>query len=166
MGEISREGFCDGWSELGGLDTIEKQKKFIQQRRAALGQPGNRDVLKNVYNHTFKLLLTGAGQRAVDKEQCMELWKVLFRAPSLDWRTPTTDWLELWTEFVAENNIKMINSDVWKQTFKFAEESVKDDTLAWWSEESAWPALVDEFVEWIKEKNGTGRDLNMDDMDY
>lgn len=166
MGEITREGFTEGWSELGAYDTIEKQKKFIQQRRASLGQPVNREVLKNVYNHTFKLLITGAGQRAVVKEACVAMWQVLFKSPSLDWRTTKFNWLDLWTEFVLDNDIKMINSDVWKQTFKFAEESTKDESLAWWSEESAWPALVDEFVEWHKKKNGTEGDLDMEDTDY
>ncbi|QDS77141.1 hypothetical protein FKW77_001282 [Venturia effusa] len=166
MGEITRDGFTDGWAELGAYDTIEKQKKFIQQRKATLGQPANRAILKNVYNHTFKLLITSAGQRAVEKGVCIAMWQVLFRAPSLDWRTPKFNWLELWTEFVTDNSIKMINSDVWKQTLKFAEESTKDDTLSWWSEESAWPALIDEFVEWHKERNPIPGDQDMEDMGY
>jgi DCN1-like protein 1/2 len=165
MGEITREGFTDGWSDLG-VDTIDKQKKLVQSRRATIGQPVHREILKKVYKHTFKLLLTGAGQRSVDKGTCIEMWKVLFKAPALDWRTPTTNWLELWTEFVEANSIKMINSDVWQQTFKFAEESIKEESLSWWSEESAWPALVDEFVEWIKEKRGDGKEENMEDVEY
>lgn len=167
MGEITREGFVNGWSELGG-DTIAKQQALLRQRRATLANatPRERDIFKKVYKHTFKLGITATGQRSVDKENCIEFWKLLMTSPSFNWSTTGTKWLDLWVEFVGQNSVKGINADVWNQTFAFAEESVKDETLAWWSEEAAWPALVDEFVEWMKEKRGTGRDEEMEDMDY
>jgi DCN1-like protein 1/2 len=167
MGEITREGFVNGWSELGG-DTIERQKAILTSRRANLNSVNlrDRDILKKIYKHTFKLGITGAGQRSVDKETCIEMWKLIFSPPSFNWSTKSTDWLALWLEFVAGNSVKGINSDVWNQTFKFAEESIRDESLTWWSEEAAWPALVDEFVEWIKAKRGVGREEEMEDMDY
>jgi len=165
MGEITREGFTNGWIELG-MDTVDKQKKFVQTRRGTLAQPGNREILKKVYRHAFKLLLTNQGQRSVDKDTCIEMWKVLFSPPSLDWKTNNTPWLDLWTEFVTNNNIKAINLDVWMQTLKFAEESIRDESLSWWSEEASWPALVDEFVEWMKERRGDGKEEEMEDMEY
>lgn len=42
--------------------------------------------------------------------------------------------------------------DLWNQTLLFAEKSVEDETLGFWSEEQAWPALIDEFVVWCREK--------------
>jgi DCN1-like protein 1/2 len=167
MGEITRDGFVNGWKDLGG-DTIEAQKRIVASRRQGLGSaaPTSRQLMKAVYKHTFKLGITSAGQRSVDKETCMEFWKMLFAPPSFDWRTQGTNWLALWLEFVASNNVKGINSDVWNQTLVFAAESVKDETLAWWSEEAAWPALVDEFVEWSNEKRGVKKADADEEMEY
>lgn len=91
---------------------------------------------------------------------------MMLSPPSFDWSTKSTPWLQLWLEFVGDNSVKGINADVWNQTLVFAEESTKDDTLKWWSEESAWPALVDEFVEWINEKRGVNKNDEDDEMEY
>ncbi|KAF2429752.1 hypothetical protein EJ08DRAFT_634904 [Tothia fuscella] len=167
MGEITREGFVEGWKDVGGADSIDAQKRIIAMRRSQIGSaaPSSRQMLKEVYRHTFKLGITAQGQRSVDKDTCIEFWKMLFAPPGFDWSTESTNWLQLWLEFVGANGVKGINADVWNQTFVFAEESVKDETLGWWSEEAAWPALVDEFVEWIHEKRGTGKGDD-DEMEY
>jgi DCN1-like protein 1/2 len=102
----------------------------------------------------------------VDKENCVEVWKVLFSAPSLNWRTPNNNWLELWINFVQKSSTKAINMDVWMQTLKFAEESLRDESLKWWSEEASWPALVDEFVEHIREERGENGPEELDEMEY
>jgi DCN1-like protein 1/2 len=167
MGEITRDGFVNGWTEAGG-DTIAKQQAIIKQRRVMLGQntPPARELFKRVYKHTFRLGIQGQGQRSVDKEMCIEMWKMMFSPPSFDWRSKNTDWLPLWIEFVGNNSVKGINADVWNQTLAFAEESVKDESLSWWSEEASWPALVDEFVEFMNEKRGVRQGAEDEEMEY
>ena len=104
----------------------------------------------------------------VGKDELVELWRLLFSPPGLDWRTRDNAWIDLWLDFVEKNNAKAFNRDVWSQTFRFAEESLKDDSLSWWSEEASWPAVIDEFVEWIKEKRGdkNGNGDEDEDMEY
>lgn len=167
IGTINREGFVDGWSSLN-LDTIDKQKKFLDSRTKTLGQPGNREVFRAVYKYAFELCITQQGQRLVEKDNLIELWRLLFTTPGMDWRTRNTNWIELWLEFVQGNSAKAFNRDVWSQTFRFAEESLKDESLGWWSEEASWPAVIDEFVEWMREKRGitTGNGDEDEDMEY
>jgi DCN1-like protein 1/2 len=84
----------------------------------------------------------------------LEFWKLLFSSPAFEWRTETTPWREWWLEFYESNVKRAVNKDLWKQTLNFALETVKDDTLGFWSEESSWPSVIDEFVAWAKEKRG------------
>jgi DCN1-like protein 1/2 len=48
----------------------------------------------------------------------------------------------------------------------FAVETLKDESLSWWDENSAWPALIDEFVEWVKKKRGDTRGVEDEEMEY
>lgn len=44
---------------------------------------------------------------------------------------------------------------MWDQTLSFAEKTLSDESLSWWSEDSAWPGVIDEYVEYVqKEKRG------------
>jgi DCN1-like protein 1/2 len=151
FGEITRDGFTKGWGELG-VDTLDRQKKIIAARRASVASDPN--LKKNVYSYAFKLGLQPMNQRSVPKEYAIEFWKVLLAPPMVNWKTKSRDWLADWLEFVDKSNTKGVNKDVWEQTIKFAEETLKDESLKWWDETSAWPALIDEFVEWIREKYG------------
>ena len=164
FGTIKKDGFVDGWAELG-CDTIDKQKKFLDNRTKTLSNPANREVLKAVYKFAFELNITSAAQRLVDKDTLIEFWRLVFSPPGLDWRTKNNNWLDLWLEFVSASSHKAFNRDAWTQTFRFAEETLKDETLSWWDEASSWPALIDEFVEWIKEKRGIGKTNGDEDED-
>ena len=168
FGTIKKDGFVDGWSQHG-CDTLDKQRKFVDSRTKSLGQPGNREILRANYKFAFELNITSAAQRLVDKDTLVEFWRLLFSPPGLDWRTKNNNWLEMWLEFVGESSHKAFNRDAWAQTFRFAEETLKDESLSWWDEASSWPALIDEFVEWIKEKKGIGKPTGGDedeDMEY
>jgi DCN1-like protein 1/2 len=43
---------------------------------------------------------------------------------------------------------------MWNQTFEFFQKTMQDETLSFWSEDGAWPGVIDEFVAFIKEKRG------------
>ena len=88
-------------------------------------------------------------------EAATEYWKVLFTEPSIAWSTENTPWLDWWIEFLQERYKKSVNKDMWDQTLSFAEKVLDDESLKWWSEDSAWPGVIDEFVEYVqKDKRG------------
>lgn len=162
LGEITRDGFTTGWSEHG-CDTLDRQKRYITSRRSVLSS--DPFARKNLYTNTFKLGLTETNQRTIQKVSAMGFWEVLLAPPMMTWKTASRDWLKEWLEFVAQSNTKGVNRDVWEQTLKFAHETLRDESLSWWDENSAWPALIDEFVEWIKEKYGAGTKED-EEMEY
>ncbi|KAF2160966.1 hypothetical protein M409DRAFT_37626 [Zasmidium cellare ATCC 36951] len=153
LGVITRDGFVDGWSDVG-VDTLPKMRNIILQRRSQL--PTDRNLFRNVYNHTFQLALQDR-QKALPMEMATEFWRLLFQAPAWEWKTKNSPWLDWWIEFCEEKIKKAVNKDLWKQTLTFAEETVKEETLGFWSEESSWPSVIDEFVEWVKEEKGVGK---------
>jgi DCN1-like protein 1/2 len=155
LGTIMREGWVDGWTEVGA-DTPAKMRNVILQRRSQL--PSDREIFKNVYNHTFSLALAER-QKSLPLDTAAEMWRLLFSENGVHWQSKNTPWLEWWLEYNHEKVKKAVNKDLWKQTLTFAYQTLKDDTLSFWSEDSSWPSVIDEFVEWVnKEKRSVGGD--------
>ena len=166
IGEMTREGFINGWSALG-CETIDKQKALIRTRRANLASPSTRDILKNVYKHSFKLVLTQPNQKTINKETAVELWQLFFSPPSILWRTAKHNWLAYWVEFLNQSSTKGVNADVWEQTFKFVEEVLRDEKLGWWDEMASWPGIIDEFVQWLGVHKGIGKtERQFEEMEF
>ena len=129
-------------------------RNLVLQRRSRLTT--DRKLFKDVYNHTFVLPLEER-KKAIELEQAEEFWKVLFSPTGLQWQTKNTPWLSWWLEFLNAKWKRAVNKDLWKQTLTFAEQTLKDESLGFWNEESSWPSVIDEFVEWVKtEKRPSG----------
>lgn len=130
-------------------------------------------LYRRVYKYTFTLALPqGANVRAIPLEEAAEYWLVLFGPSGYHWRgcgslpskpskstskkteagNSGTPWLDWWLAFLQEKWRKAVNRDLWEQTLAFAEKSLEDETLGFWSEDAAWPGVVDEFVEWVAQK--------------
>lgn len=153
LAKITREGFLDGCLDVNA-DSTTKIRNVVLQRRSQLSS--DRDTFRNVYNHAFVLGLAN-NQKSLAQEVAAEFWTLLFSQQGFEWRTARTPWLDWWLEFQESKWKKAINKDLWRQTLTFAEETMKDETLGFWSEESSWPSVIDDFVEWIKtEKRPSG----------
>lgn len=148
LGIVKREGFVEGFGRVGA-DSTSKMRNVVLQRRSALPDANARQQFKDIYNHTFIVALQ-PGQKAVALEVAVEFWRLLFTSPSLEWSSQTTPWIEWWLEFMEAKWKKAVNKDLWKQTLSFAEQTLKDDRLTFWTEESSWPSVIDDFVEYVK----------------
>lgn len=76
--------------------------------------------------------------------------------------TVTVDWLDLWTIFLQEKWTRSVSRDMWNMALEFALKSVEDESLSFWSEDGAWPGVIDEFVVWCKDVKGVGASGGMD----
>ena len=165
---IPRQGFLDGWSAQNAY-TLLKQRSTITALLARLQDPSERTsptgLFRQVYRHTFALACP-PGSKSVPLEQAVEYWRVLFGEAGARWNGVQTDWLGLWVEFVTERWRRSVNRDQWDQTLVFMGRTMEDESLAFWSEESSWPAVVDEFVGFVKERRGgsgdTGETMQVD----
>ena len=122
------------------------------------------DFFKRVYKQTF-LIARLPGQKIVPLETALEYWRLLFTAPSLSWNTAGTPWLTLWLEYLESQWKKSVSKDMWDQTGVFAMKSLEDESMSWWSEDGAWPGVLDEFVVYVRDKRGnvtSGAESEMD----
>jgi DCN1-like protein 1/2 len=171
LAEMSKEGFVEGWKTVGcvsphvefGLlltqylsaDTIPKQKSYVAGQLKQLST--DMALFKKVYRHTF-VCSREQGQKALPLENALVYWEMIFNSPGKPWITGTppiaTNWTNLWIEFLRANWTKTVNKDMWNQTFEFFQKTMQDETLSFWSEDGAWPGVIDEFVAYVKEKRG------------
>lgn len=171
LAEMSKEAFIDGWKTVGcvflhtkiirlltqhlSADTIPKQKAYVAGQLKQLST--DMALFKKVYRHTF-VCSREQGQKALPLENALVYWEMVFNSPGQPWITgtppTTTNWTNLWIEFLRANWTKTVNKDMWNQTFEFFQKTMQDETLSFWSEDGAWPGVIDEFVAFVKEKRG------------
>ncbi|MCJ1478833.1 Scaffold-type E3 ligase [Lambiella insularis] len=167
MGELSRDGFVAGWKALNA-ESLSKQQSSLAHIRNQL--TSNTDYFRRVYKHSF-LLARSPGQKAVALDTAIDFWRLLFGKGGIEWRTaetggmPKTDWLGLWCVYLEEGWKKSVSKDMWDQTGVFALKSLEDASMSWWSEDGAWPGVLDEFVGYVKERTGIGKTEEGDGMD-
>jgi DCN1-like protein 1/2 len=134
------------------LDTVEKQKAYIREQIPLLST--DMAFFKRVYRHTF-IGSKEKGQKALPLDNAITYWTMLFSPPGMIWATATTNWLDLWVEFLQKKWTKSVNKDMWNMTFEFFQKSIQDDEMSFWSEDGAWPGVIDDFVGYVKEKRGS-----------
>ncbi|KAL9086485.1 MAG: hypothetical protein Q9165_007101 [Trypethelium subeluteriae] len=163
LGELKRQNFIDGWASTNA-DTISKQKSLLAARKSSLTAPTSRPLFHAIYKHTFTIARASTSQKVVPLDAALINWRTLFSSPSIDWRTPSTPWLDYWCEFLEARWKKSVNRDMWEQTYQFFEQTVQDESMDWYSEEGAWPSVIDEFVAFVREekRGGEGHAGEMD----
>lgn len=174
MGELTREGFTEGWKTYQyailslslvknrsfaqhqssrSADTISKQQTVVATFRRSL--TGSTELFKRVYKSAFRLALT-PGQKSLPLDAAIEYWRLLLQPPSMSWASAQTPWLNWWIEFLEERWRKGVSKDMWDQTFVFISKSLEVESMEWWSEDGAWPGVLDDFVGFVREKRGVG----------
>lgn len=134
-----------------GADTISKQKQHIaDQTKSLQNYPA---YFKKVYRWTFAFAKENS-QKALTLETAMIYWNVLFSSPGPSLQTSSINWLDEWTGYLQEKWNKSVNKDMWNQTLEFFTKALADESLSFWSEDGAWPGVIDDFVAHVKEKRG------------
>ncbi|KAL7625981.1 Scaffold-type E3 ligase [Parahypoxylon ruwenzoriense] len=152
IGETTREGFVNGWKLTGAEPKIESQKQHIARLTESLTR--DRDLLRRVYRYAFVAGKEG-DQRSLTLDTAIVYWDGLFKKPGQVWvgRVAGIDWLNEWKTFLREKWTRSVSRDMWNQTLEFALKSIEDESLGFWSEDGAWPGVIDDFVAWYRHKS-------------
>ena len=152
IGELARNGFISGWKALNA-DTVPKQQAAVANMRSLLTT--DQEYFARVYKYTFIVART-PGQKNVALDTAFDYWRLLFGPGGIPWVTQNTDWLALWIEFLSSSWKKSVGKDMWDQTGAFAKKCLEDETMSWWSEDGAWPGVLDDFVAYVRKRRHEG----------
>ncbi|KAF7814475.1 DCN1-like protein 4 [Senna tora] len=123
-------------------DTISKLKKSLVDLEKEVMRPSN---LSDFYSYAFRYCLTEEKQKSIDIESICELLTLVLGS-----QFPSQ--VYLFVEYLkTQNDYKVINMDQWMGFFRFCNE-ISFPELSNYNPEHAWPLVLDNFVEWVREK--------------
>ncbi|KAM0421630.1 hypothetical protein ACHAPD_000067 [Fusarium lateritium] len=149
VGIITRRGYVDGWKVTGAGATHQEHAAHLRKLIKSLSS--DQALFKKVYRHAF-VAGRETDQKALSLENAFVYWEILFTPPGMEWKTSNHDWLQLWKDFLKAKWTRSVNKDMWNMTLEFALKSMSDESLSFWNEDGAWPSVIDDFVEWCREK--------------
>jgi len=137
MGLIKRQEFLDGWKNYGAdsIDTMKTSAKDIVKTLE------NKSDFKDFYRWLFDFVKEEGDRKTIDASVAVDMWNLVM--------TSHFPLLPKWIKFLESQNQKTVSQDLWTMAFEFARD-VKPD-LSNYDPDGAWPAVVDEFVEFVKE---------------
>lgn len=125
-------------------DNITKLKKALPELEKEVRRPSN---FVDFHAYSFRYCLTEEKQKSIDIESICELLDLvlgsLYRAQ-----------VDYFIEYLkAQTDYKVINMDQWMGFLRFCNEISFPD-FSNYNPELAWPLILDNFVEWMREKQG------------
>ncbi|GFR96155.1 DCN1-like protein [Elysia marginata] len=146
MGFFTKEEWMKGMTELQ-CDTIEKLQNRLEYLRALLNDP---PTFKNVYRFAFDFA-RDKDQRSMDMDTAKAMLSLVL---GKNWPLFT-----YFHQFLEQSKLKVINKDQWCNILEFSR-AIQPD-LENYDEDGAWPVMLDEFVEWLKEQRRTIGNIEM-----
>ncbi|KAA8541972.1 hypothetical protein F0562_023124 [Nyssa sinensis] len=147
--KAEKQGYftLDEWR--GGLkalraDTIAKLKKALPELEKEVKRPSN---FVDFYSYAFWYCLTEEKQKSIDIESICELLDLVLGSQFRAQVDTFVEYLKTQIEY------KVINMDQWMGFFRFCNEISFPD-LSNYDAELAWPLILDNFVEWMRAKQG------------
>ncbi|KAF5099731.1 hypothetical protein DV451_002869 [Geotrichum candidum] len=97
---------------------------------------------KSVYQFTFSYNLTD-GARVLPIDTAVEIWTLLLKDKFA--------LFDKWITFTTDVYGKSVTRDTWNMILEFSIYAASDPNLEQYDEEGAWPSVIDEFVEYVKD---------------
>lgn len=146
MGYFTQEEWLKGLTDLQ-CDCISKIQNKLDFMRTMLNDPNH---FKAIYRYAYDFA-RDKEQRSLDGGTARALLALLLPRWSL--RAPLATFLE------RERRYRVVNRDQWCNILEFSR--TVHSHLANYDTDGAWPVMLDEFVEWLRQERGLTTDTNM-----
>ncbi|KAL7500841.1 hypothetical protein ACHAWT_008758 [Skeletonema menzelii] len=144
--EISKEEWMTGCNKLQ-LDSIDKFTSFLPALDTGFME---REEFKDFYKFCFQFNRQGT-HKTLEKDLVVALLKMCLNNDRI-----TSHRLDTFCEFLEttkDESYSKITLDQWRSFLDFSQEFPDEGSLMGYDEsESAWPVLIDEYVEFMEKK--------------
>lgn len=138
MGYFSRDEFRRGFALLNSSSVLQMRKAL----QAAEQPLQSLKVLQDFYVFAFKYCLMDQGQKIIGVSTAAEMLKLVLQ---------NRPFVQSFCEYLLlQTDYKKMSMDQWTSFFRFSIH-VKED-LSNYDSNSAWPVLLDNYVEWLQSK--------------
>nr|XP_043624996.1 DCN1-like protein 4 [Erigeron canadensis]XP_043624997.1 DCN1-like protein 4 [Erigeron canadensis] len=142
QGYFTQDEWREGLKSLHA-DTLKKLKNKLSELQKEVAMQEN---FEDFYSFSFRYCLTEDKQKTLDIESaCMLL--VLVLGPN--YRSQVDSFVEF---LKIQKEYKVINMDQWTNFLRFCQE-IEFSDLKKYDACQAWPLILDNFVEWLREKS-------------
>lgn len=153
-GEFSRDDFFSVWG-ANGIDSLKGMRSYIDKQHYELR--ANRNRFEQFYRYVFDFVRGRGAGKTLPAPDAAAYWHLLFIdsvASNEHQDEVLVKRVEQWCEFV-ENAARPVTRDTWNMWLRFYYEVMEPapKTLAAYNEMDAWPSLVDEYVDWLRERS-------------
>nr|GMD35596.1 DCN1-like protein 4 [Ipomoea batatas] len=134
-------------------DTFQKLKKALPELEKEVRRPSN---FVDFYAYAFRYCLTEEKQKSIDIESICVLLDLVLGSQFRPQVEALVQYLKVSYSRcgrVTQSDYKVINMDQWMGFYRFCSEISFPD-FSNYDPELAWPLILDNFVDWMREKQG------------
>ncbi|KAL5293292.1 DCUN1D5 family protein [Megaselia abdita] len=140
MGYFSQYEWLKGLTELQ-CDTASKVQSKLDYLKQCLDDP---NMYKSIYRYAYDFA-RDKDQRSMDTDTAKAMLQVLL---GKQWAMYPE-----FEQFLNTSKYKVINKDQWCNILEFSR-TINND-VSNYDIDGAWPVMLDEFVEWLRQKRST-----------
>lgn len=147
-GIFTKKAFMTIWSSKK-LSSLPEMKQYLQSLQHEIDEDLKKFEL--LYKFTFGFIKANEIDKTISYDLATSYWQLLFKDRIFFEQSQTR--LEQWYNFVNEEYKRNFSRDSWNMFYHFLVDIITKDPINFkdYDEMSAWPSVIDEYVEYLRE---------------